>query len=163
MNTQKDLAWKAVLNCLPTRQFLKKRGSSKTEICPVEGCNEIETTAHLFWECKTSKGVWELLAPWLGLFHTPLNKEQMFYGDIKTKQTEIKKRWWAAINCVKEALWVCRGVTAQRKMSILICQIANVALFKVKDYVLRDKLRREEDTDNLWFIAKVPKQLKNVL
>lgn len=60
LNEHKDLAWKIVQNCIPTRAFLKKR-RTKNSICPMRNCNNEEDVTHRFWSCSASQAVWETL------------------------------------------------------------------------------------------------------
>lgn len=61
LNTHKDLAWQAILECLPTRAFLKARECTRSAQCPRMRCGGDETVRHLFWECPFAMKVGCLL------------------------------------------------------------------------------------------------------
>lgn len=59
VNWQKAVAWMAVHECLPTREFQRRRRMVDSEVCPREGCGQCENVYHLFWGCKFAKEVWK--------------------------------------------------------------------------------------------------------
>lgn len=49
--------WKALTNCIPTRENLRKIRVIKDSLCPI--CKgEEETTCHVLWKCLTTSYVW---------------------------------------------------------------------------------------------------------
>jgi hypothetical protein len=63
------LAWQLLLDRIPTRDNLHRRGiiSANESRCPL--CNvEIETTSHLFLRCRYVIGIWYAILRWLGVF-----------------------------------------------------------------------------------------------
>lgn len=56
-NKIKICGWKIYKDILPTKDNLYKRGIDLNTVCSL--CRDRrETTSHLFWECKTTKGLW---------------------------------------------------------------------------------------------------------
>ncbi|XP_042939496.1 uncharacterized protein LOC122274526 [Carya illinoinensis] len=49
--------WKAILNCLPTRQNLCKRKVLYDPLCGICGL-EVETVNHVLWSCGAAADVW---------------------------------------------------------------------------------------------------------
>ena len=141
LNADRDLAWQAVQRCLPTRDFLKRRGSSKSARCPRVGCGGDEDVSHLLWSCGVARRVWSLLGPWLGdLFRVPTESD-VLYGVIKSGDCKGWERWWALINCTKESMWRCRNRMVYKSLLFSAESIVNLSITLVKDYVWRDKER----------------------
>ncbi len=150
-NSQKDLAWKTVHNCLPTKVFFIKRKYSKNEKCPKLNCNEDESISHLFWSCCFSQKVWELLRPWLSELHRAPTENDILYGEVNSVECAKCKRWWAAINCVKEGIWRGRNLIVFKKYSMSPDSIVKVSLTMVWDYTVRDRGKyTEKEINKLW-------------
>ena len=141
LNMQKDVAWSAVHGCLPTRAFLHRRRCSRSSKCPRTNCNMDENIGHLFWSCPHSKRVWGILRPWLiDLYKDPTEKD-VLYGELHGNNRDTWLRWWAVINCTKEAIWKCRNVLIYKKFSITPESVAKLSVNIARDYVLKDKTK----------------------
>ena len=59
----KHFLWRALINSLPTKLNLKKRGVQVWEVC--ERCGaEKEDTNHILWLCPSARVVWESSPSW---------------------------------------------------------------------------------------------------
>ncbi len=56
-NSHKDIAWQAVLNYLPTRAFLKRRGCSRLSLCPRIYCGEEDNKTLFVGMCLCPEGL----------------------------------------------------------------------------------------------------------
>ena len=139
LNVHKDLAWSSVHNCLPTRAFLHRRGCSRNSKCPRENCNGDENVNHLLWSCPHSQRVWGFLRPWLADLYRDPTVSDAIYGDLHSKEFEKWARWWAVVNCIKEAIWKCRNVLVFKKFSIPPETVAKLAMSVVRDYILKER------------------------
>ena len=166
LNSHKDVAWSAVHNCIPTRAFLHRRRCSRSSICPRANCNVDENVCHLFWFCPHSQRVWVLLRPWLDdLYRIPTVNDVM-YGELHCNDPRRWVRWWAAINCTKEAIWKCRNVLVFKKFSMAPEQVAKLAVTIARDYLLKDKEKHSNrELTELWKVGNgfVHEILKNAL
>jgi hypothetical protein len=63
------LVWRLLLNRLPTKDNLWRRGilNSYDILCSAGGCDKTESTSHLFLECVTSRELWNNVCTWLGI------------------------------------------------------------------------------------------------
>lgn len=61
--------WKMMLNRLPTRDNLERRGiiNNVHELCCVLCFEENETANHLFCNCRMSQAVWTAVMQWIGV------------------------------------------------------------------------------------------------
>ena len=117
-NVHKDLAWKAVHRCLPTRVFLKGRGCTRSAKCPRTNCCEDENVSHLLWSCSCAKLVWGVLKPWLSDLYKSPNESDVLYGDLEPIDYEKHARWWAVINCVKEGIYKFSRICSSISVSV---------------------------------------------
>ncbi len=101
----KDIAWQAVLNCLPTRAFLKSRGCSRLSLCPTVNCGEEETTRHCLWECAYAQTVWVSIRLWLPNLYRVPSEGDIWCGELEKVHCKKWIRWRTIINVFKEALW----------------------------------------------------------
>jgi hypothetical protein len=77
------LAWQILLDRIPSRENLCKRGVLHYDEtrCPL--CNtEMETTRHLFLHCPFVSAVWYALNRWLGVMVVPSRDVLMSYGQL---------------------------------------------------------------------------------
>jgi len=91
-----------MLEKLPTRLNLEKRGITVlSNMCPL--CNKVEEIAqHVFINCEIAKKVWDNCDRWIGIsfarHHTIVNHFQQFYlSDFNRKINEIWKGVCVAI------------------------------------------------------------------
>lgn len=153
LNHNKDLAWKAAQNCLPTKAFLKRRRCSRNAKCPRPDCSGEENVKHLFWSCNYAQKVWGLTRPWLKeLFKDP-REDDVMYGHLEGKESKKWERWWAVINCVKEGLWRSRNLVVFKRFNLEPEAVARVCLTLVRDYVLREKkMYSDQELIERWVI-----------
>ncbi len=104
-NPHKDIACQAVLNCLPTRAFLKSRGCSRLCLCPTVNCGEEETTHHCLWECAYAQTVWVSIRLWLPNLYRVPSEGDIWCGELEKVHCKKWIRWRTIINVFKEALW----------------------------------------------------------
>ena len=140
LNPYKDLAWNIVHECLPTKSFQYRRHRlSRDDKCPRNNCGMEETTDHLFWACGVAIKVWKIAGPWLKEIYQAPSKEGILYGNMNGIENEGAKRWWAALNCIKEGIWRARNAYVFKRVWISPESIVKVSLSLIKDYVLLDK------------------------
>jgi hypothetical protein len=77
------LAWQVLLNRIPTRDNLCKRGMLNRDdtLCPLCG-RETETTRHLFLHCPFATANWYALNRWLGVVVVLPGEVLMSYGQL---------------------------------------------------------------------------------
>ena len=156
LNGHKDVAWSAVHNCLPTRAFLHARRCSRSSKCPRLNCHLDENARHLFWFCQHSQRVWGVLRPWLRDLYRDPTVDDMMYGELQVNNRDTWVRWWAVINCIKEAIWKCRNVLVFKKFSIPPESVAKLAVNIARDYVIKDKRKySNSELMNLWKVGNV--------
>jgi len=63
------LVWRLLRNRLPMKYNLSRTGilNSDDILCAAVGCDNIETTLHLFLQCDTSRELWNNVFNWLGI------------------------------------------------------------------------------------------------
>jgi len=101
-------AWRALLDRLPTRECLTRRGvmldSNLCVFCQIK----VESCQHLFMECDVVVRVWELCYRWIGILsaqHNELNNhfESFCLVQLSKKQNMVWKGIWAAlVRCIWE-------------------------------------------------------------
>ncbi len=156
-NSHKDIAWQAVLNCLPTRAFLKRRGCSRLSLCPRVNCGEEETIRHCLWECAYAQKVWVSIRLWLQNLYRVPSEGDIWYGELEKVHCKKWIRWWAIINVFKEALWKSRNILVFQKYEIPVKSVISSSLKSTGDYILRDGQKLSANViDKLWNIPNVP-------
>ena len=95
-------AWRALLNRIPTRESLSRRGvQMNSRVCVL--CQEKEESCqHLFIECKNAQQVWSSCLKWLGLLSVQHNDIKDHFvsfhiAQASSKQNLVLKGVWAAI------------------------------------------------------------------
>ena len=166
-NGHKDVAWSTVHSCLPTRAFLHGRRCSRSSKCPRISCNLDEHVNHLFWSCPHAHSVWGILRPWLiDLYRAPTEKDVM-YGELHSNNIRNWERWWAVINCTKDAIWRCRNILVFKRFCMSPETVAKLAVTITKDYILMDKTKYDtREVKELWKLGRpsiIYDVLKNVL
>ncbi|KAM4045420.1 uncharacterized protein ACNLHF_009252 [Anomaloglossus baeobatrachus] len=139
-NTQKDLAWQIVHQCLPTRAFQHRRGLVASARCPRDRCAQEETVFHLFWYCTYAQEVWQAvgtLLKWVCGLRT-LNCDVVLYGIIDCPTMYQAKIAWLIINSFKEALWKTRNILLFKHDCIPVKDCIGLALCTMYTYYLRD-------------------------
>ena len=157
LNAHKDLAWSAVHDCLPTRAFLHRRRCSRTSSkCPRAGCNTDENAGHVFWDCPHSQRVWGLLRPWLARIYRAPTFHDIVYGELHGNYKDDKRtRWWALINCIKDAIWRCRNVMALKNYDMPPEKVVKLAGTVTRDYILKDKTKHNiTEIMDLWRVGQ---------
>ena len=107
-------AWRSLLDRLPTRECLSRRGvTMESTLC--EFCHsKIETSHHLFLECQVVVRVWDLCHRWIGILsvqHNVLSNhfESFTLIQVSNKQDLIWKGIWTAI---VRSVWEHRNLVA---------------------------------------------------
>jgi hypothetical protein len=74
-------AWQLLLDRIPTRENLCKRGllHGEENVSPL-CCEEEETARHIFLHCRFAAAVWYALNRWLGVVVVPPGEVLMSYG-----------------------------------------------------------------------------------
>ena len=153
-NANKDLAWKAVHSCLPTRVWLKRRQSARSPQCPRSYCGGEESVRHVFWACSFAQGVWGLVMPWLKLLFREPGEIYILYGNLNRGDRTKWDRWWAVINCMKEGLWRSRNLVVFKEYYLQPEAVVKVGLTLVRDYILSEKKKHSEmELKELWKIG----------
>lgn len=67
--------WKLPRGILPTGQMLAARIDSLTNLRSCVICSSIETSDHIFWQCKISKAIWRKALDWWGFYLKPVPKD----------------------------------------------------------------------------------------
>ncbi|KAE8587761.1 hypothetical protein XENTR_v10022099 [Xenopus tropicalis] len=105
-NSQKDLAWSCIHECLTTRFFQHRRGLIARAKCPRHNCCEDETVMHVMWNCSFAQKFWEKMGSLLknigGLNF--LNYEAVLYGEMVCPSEDLFLISWKIINCGKEIM-----------------------------------------------------------
>lgn len=66
------MVWCLLRNWLPTKQNLVQRDILlPTDGTCVAGCDDIESTTHLFLHCNTFSDLWSNVRSWLGIYLVP--------------------------------------------------------------------------------------------
>jgi hypothetical protein len=106
-------AWKVVLDRIPTRVNLLRRGVSSLDgiLCPLCG-EEDESAHHLFFSCKSSKRLWDSILFWLGIettlhFNSRSHFDQ-FYG-LAPCHVGSRQRWQCIWFAAVWQIWLCRN------------------------------------------------------
>ena len=141
LNIHKDVAWSTVHRCLPTRAFLHGRRCSRSSTCPRITCNQDENVKHLFVSCPHAQRVWNLLRPWLTNLYRDPTANDILYGELHCNRNLLWERWWAVLNCTKEAIWKCRNVLVFKKFAMSPVTVAKLAVTIAQDYILIDKTK----------------------
>ena len=149
-NAHKDLAWKMVHNCLPTKAFFYRRGAAINAKCPRSVCGKDESVSHAIWSCYFSKKVWGSLRPWLTSLYRNPSEINVLYGALDSNTIDEWKRWWIAINCVKDAIWKSRNLLMYKRYSMPVHSVVNLSLTLVKDYIKVDKKYNYAELKELW-------------
>jgi len=95
-------AWRVLLNRIPTRMCLRRRGVLlDTYVCALCELKE-ESCQHLFLECKVASRVWDLCLRWIGILYVQHNDvrnhfESFMLTQGSNEQNQIWKGVWATI------------------------------------------------------------------
>jgi len=66
------LVWRLLRNMLPTKENLLQQGILLlTDDMCVAGCDDIESTTHLFLHCNIFSVLWSNVRTWLGIYSVP--------------------------------------------------------------------------------------------
>jgi hypothetical protein len=97
--------WQILQNRIPSKENLFKRGilTNAASIC-VGGCDSIESTSHLFFECPIAFNIWMNIFRWLGvisvLHNNSIVKFNAFCGVVqgnKRQQLGLSTVWFACL------------------------------------------------------------------
>ena len=155
LNVHKDVAWSTVHCCFPTRAFLHRRRCSRSSTCPRISCNQDENVNHLFWSCPHTQRVWNLLRPWLtNLYRDPTANDIMF-GELQCNRHALWERWWAMINCIKDAIWKGRNILVFKKFAMSPVSVAKLAVTIARDYIQIDKSKlNDTEVKERWKVGE---------
>ena len=101
-------AWRALLDRLPTKTCLLRRGVVVTSLLCVMCCSENESAQHLFVECIVAQRIWDRCLRWVGILsaqHRDIQShfEQFTLCCINYKQNLLWKGVWVAVvSCIWE-------------------------------------------------------------
>ena len=95
-------AWRALLDRIPTREGLYRRGVQVTSTECVLYRSKEESSKHLFIECVYAQRVWSICQRWLGTTLVQHNKiknhfESFHCSQASVKQNQVWKGIWAAV------------------------------------------------------------------
>ncbi|XP_058776463.1 uncharacterized protein LOC131650774 [Vicia villosa] len=83
--------WMLCHGRLPTKDRLTKLGFIQDTVCSI--CqNDAETTAHLFFNCRRLKEIWQAILDWIEVTHTP----QELTRELHWLLQSISKKGWKA-------------------------------------------------------------------
>ena len=92
------------------------------------------------------------------LYREPTEND-IIHGELNGNNKKLWLRWWAVINCIKEAIWKSRNILVFKKFSMPPESVAKLAVTIVRDYILKDKTKHEISViTELW---KVPNGFVN--
>ncbi|OMO91484.1 reverse transcriptase [Corchorus capsularis] len=84
----KFFIWRVVLNILPLKTALIRRGLDIDDFCNTCGGREV-SAFHVFFECPLSKRVWELSAPWVEPCISDWDGECEFWSYFLSKAARV--------------------------------------------------------------------------
>lgn len=150
-NSQKDLAWACVHECLPTKVFQHKRGVIPSAKCPRSSCRSNETVKHILWDCFYAKELWRKVKPLLeqvaGI--KVLNFELVLYGKVETIPQAKFVILWKMINSFKEALWKVRNKIIFNSNEVTVNECISLSFSAMRLYVLLDE-KNSTNKSKLW-------------
>ncbi|XP_068475121.1 uncharacterized protein [Phaseolus vulgaris] len=96
------IAWRSILDRLPTRECLSRRGVTMESTSCVFCHSKVESSQHLFLECDVVVRVWDLCLRWIGILsvqHNALHNhfESFSLTHVSNKQEMVWKGIWASI------------------------------------------------------------------
>lgn len=95
-------AWRAVQNCLPTRDNIDKRVNLDATVKGCCGCSEeVETINHLFQDCEKVVRLWYKVVGWVGLSWVPQRNIALHLLSFVNLMNG--KRWKRRLG----GLWIC--------------------------------------------------------
>ena len=123
----KTFLWRACSNILPRRANLYHRKIQVDPVC--ELCRqELETSAHLLWECPFARNVWALVKGRVQKWSNEIQDFFHLFGMLVEKLTRKELEQWAAISW---AVWNARNKVYFEKVQLqpkVIVEGAFVAL-----------------------------------
>ncbi|KAM6582170.1 hypothetical protein CsatB_009172 [Cannabis sativa] len=133
----KDLLWRAVTNCLPTKSTLCSIHVHVDTICPV--CNVTdETIYHCLVDCSSVKACWQQLAAGVNL--TAVGSFANWFATV-LQQADGEKRSLIAMTCW--AIWKHRNELVWSDKSPTVVSVAHLA-----QALLADWTRAQDSTFN---------------
>lgn len=144
-NRQRDVAWLALQDALPTREFLKKRDIITSDRCLRERCGGVESTKHVLWDCKYAG---EVRGRFKVFFET-ISKCKLSYMSLLTGAGLCKVEgehvgWWFCF-ILKESLWDMRNQLVMRKEQTSVSWCCRVILARLHTVFLGSVRRIGED------------------
>jgi len=147
-------AWRLLLDRLPTRLNLAKRGMQLTDLpCPL--CQEYEESGqHLFTTCKVAQNVWDQCKRWVGnvnVRHESITIHFQSFGLVSWRQC-VNLAWkemWVAI--VTE-LWNHRNKVIFNRELVYATEIFTLAQLKGWCW-LKNKFKRVAFSYSDWHFA----------
>lgn len=149
-NRQKEISWMAFQGCLLTKSFLKARNLARDDRCPREGCGEVETAAHVFWECNFAKSVCKKEEKFVNGVVENMCFLGCFFGLVGGRVQQRRKAWiFFAI--LKEVLWDVRCWKWKKNVNVSEKDCMNLCLAKLYVVLLYDrKWMGVEDANLYW-------------
>jgi len=125
-------AWRVLLDRLPTRACLVRRGVTVPSLLCVMCGSEIESTQRLFVICKVAQRVWDRCLRWVGILYVQhydlqCHFEQFCLLQINHKQNCVWKGVWAA---VVRCLWEQRNIIVFKQGVVYEEEIFHLAQIK---------------------------------
>jgi len=95
-------AWRSLLDRLPTKECLSKRGVTMESTSCVFCHSKVKSSQHLFLECDVVVRVWDLCHRWINILSVQHNALQNHFNSftltqVSNKQEMVWKGIWAAI------------------------------------------------------------------
>jgi len=96
------MAWRALTDSLPTRERLSRKGVMLNNPLCVLCQTKVESSQHLFMECKHALCVWSMCFRWVGIVlvqhnDIKINFESFHLYHVNNKQNLVWSGVWAAI------------------------------------------------------------------
>ncbi|XP_068504213.1 uncharacterized protein [Phaseolus vulgaris] len=132
-------AWRILLDKMPTRSGLSRRGVLVSHI-GCEMCRAIEKTSqHLFFECAIAQRVWYLCFRWIGILgvqHKDLKVhfESFDLVHLNSKQNQLWKGMWVAI---VNGIWEQKNTVIFKQGVLDAEEIFQMAQLRVKGSLMK--------------------------
>lgn len=139
-NRQKEITWMAFHGVLLTKNFLKARDLARDEICPREGCNEIEVAQHALFSCVFAKKVRQKLIPFMENVVEVKGVSILiwFFGLFESDKIKERKLW-IMVSILKEVLWDARCWEVRRKCTLSVEDCTNLFFSRLYVVLLVDR------------------------
>ena len=79
----------------------------------------------------------------------------IMYGELQCNRHVLWERWWAVLNCTKDAIWRSRNILAFKKFAMAPMSVAKLAVSIARDYILLDKTKfNDMDVKEHWKVGE---------